>query len=1511
MKLLAKRIKWLLVILPFVGVIRIKQAIAQPIVPATDGTGTIVNVTGDRLDISGGKLSGQGDNLFHSFNQFDLNSAQTANFLTNQNIQNILGRVVGGDASKINGLIQVIGGNSNLYLMNPAGIIFGNNARLNVPASFTATTATSIGFGNNNWLNAIGNNNYADLSGTPSLFNLSATQASAIVNSGDLAVGQNQNLTLLSGVVVNTGRLAAPGGNITVAAVPGGLVRIAQPGNLLSIEVPATQKAADSSLAQMLTGGDISNATGVKVNSNGQVVLAGSGIGIPADPGTAIVSGSADVQGDTGGKVQVLGDKVGLVGANINASGNSGGGTVLIGGDYQGKGTVPNASRTYVSKDSAINADSKINGNGGRVIVWADDATEFHGNISARGGSNSGDGGFVEVSGKQGLSFAGKVDTSADKGSAGTLLLDPVNIRVTDQSAGPGAQDAQLADGQILFNDTPPADFIISETALEQAVNFGDVILQATNNITIDNLTTDGVLEFGFGQATSITFLADADLDGVGSFVMNPANAINTNGANLSITGASLTLGNIATDGGDLQLTSRNGAIATGAINTAPFYDSFGGSVLINATNGNILIDDVITRGGVISITNNNGGIETGILDSTTGFEDAPITITATNGDITTDDIQGGPISIINNSGAITTGTLDTSGFYGNPGNVLLNATSGNITTDDIITSGSPGNGGDVIINATNSNILTGNITAFGGNGDGGNVNIDATNGNILTGNITTSGDRDTSGEVSLTATGNTATGNIETGAIDTSITGFDITGGAVTLDAGNNVRFTTINTQATDVDGGDTIGGDVIITASGVVQGTGLLNSGATIQTQGFSQFAPDSAQGGSVAIQHNGGRDNFRFIVGDAANNGTAGSIDTGGSIGNGQIISPTQTIPNVNTLIPNDNTFDVGDPTVNGIRITFINQAPTITANSLLPDVQQNQSITFTLADLTTGVNDTNNDFTSVRLDAINGGTLTRQDGTPIVPGTVLSVNDVLVYTPPAGVIGQINALTISASDRVSFSAPLQLSINVSPPPPVPTPPPPTPIPTPPPPTPIPTPPPTPLPTPLPTPRRLSRDLSPPQEQPLTQLQPIIRLVSVEIDPFFAQVDQGFTLQFQQYLGAIADTQLASLDEAREITAEIEEATGIKPALVYVTFVPQAVATTGPENPLSQDSDQLEILIVTAKKPPIRRRIAGATRGQVLKLAQEFRGELTKPMRTRDYLKSGQQLYEWLIAPLEGDLSDRKINNLVFLMDAGLRSLPVAALHDGKGFLIEKYSVGLMPSLSLTDTRYRDIKNSQVLAMGAAKFTTQNPLPAVPAELSIIADTLWSGKFFLNEAFTLNNLKAQRQKQPFGIVHLGTHAEFKPGAPSNSYIQLWDTQLRLDQMRQLGWNDPPVELLVLSACRTALGDEQAELGFAGLAVQAGVKSALASLWYVSDEGTLGLMSNFYEELKKAPIKAEALRRTQLAMLKGQVRLEGGQIRTSNGYFPLPTSLVSRGDENFEHPYYWAAFTMIGNPW
>ena len=409
---------------------------------------------------------------------------------------------------------------------------------------------------------------------------------------------------------------------------------------------------------------------------------------------------------------------------------------------------------------------------------------------------------------------------------------------------------------------------------------------------------------------------------------------------------------------------------------------------------------------------------------------------------------------------------------------------------------------------------------------------------------------------------------------------------------------------------------------------------------------------------------------------------------------------------------------------------------------------------------------------------------------------------------------------------------------------------------------------------------------------------------VDPGVAEIENSFTQAFSDHIGESKQVNV-SLPQAQNIIRNIEGETGVKPALLYVYFAPTSLAG-------NTDNDPLELILVTADGRPVRK-VLPVTRREVMDNADNLITYITAPRYRRQtkYLEPAQNLYQWLIAPLTEELDAKEIQNIAFIMDVGLRTLPIAALHDGESFLVQKYSVGMMPSLSLTDTRYQNIQNASVLAMGASEFTNLNPLPAVPAEMKIITQEIRQGASFLNQDFTLQNIQKQHAEKQYPIVHLATHGEFNPGDLSNSYIQLWDQKLGLNDIRQLGLHDPAVDLLVLSACQTAVGNEEAELGFAGLAVQAGVKTAIASLWYVSDEGTFGLMTEFYKQLGIAPIKAEAMRQAQLSMINGNVEIEGGQLRGSRGTYTLPESLQSAENQKLTHPYYWAAFTLIGSPW
>lgn len=402
--------------------------------------------------------------------------------------------------------------------------------------------------------------------------------------------------------------------------------------------------------------------------------------------------------------------------------------------------------------------------------------------------------------------------------------------------------------------------------------------------------------------------------------------------------------------------------------------------------------------------------------------------------------------------------------------------------------------------------------------------------------------------------------------------------------------------------------------------------------------------------------------------------------------------------------------------------------------------------------------------------------------------------------------------------------------------------------------------------------------------------------KVDQAVPLIEQTWEKDYETYFGTNFSDKSITIKEIADTLGKIAGQTGKKPALLYAVPRPQ----------------QLELVVITPEGQPIHKRVSQAKQEDLLNQVQELANALTNPRlrKTTRYLASAQQLYQWMVAPLEADLKAQSIDTLIFCMGAGLRALPLAALHDGQQFLVEKYSVARLPAFKLTDTTYTDLKNSQVMAMGASEFKDLDPLPAVPVELSAIMQNLWQGKSFLNQEFTMANLESQRQ-QPVNIIHLATHADFRPGVPSNSFIQLWDTKLTVDKMRQLRWSNPPVELLVLSACKTAIGDKQAEMGFAGLAIQSRVKSVIASLWNVSDEGTLGLMAEFYQALKTAPTKSEALRQAQIAMLKGQIRLEKGQLRSSRGTIPLPPELAGLENDDLSYPYYWAAFTVVGNPW
>ncbi len=395
-----------------------------------------------------------------------------------------------------------------------------------------------------------------------------------------------------------------------------------------------------------------------------------------------------------------------------------------------------------------------------------------------------------------------------------------------------------------------------------------------------------------------------------------------------------------------------------------------------------------------------------------------------------------------------------------------------------------------------------------------------------------------------------------------------------------------------------------------------------------------------------------------------------------------------------------------------------------------------------------------------------------------------------------------------------------------------------------------------------------------------------------------------------------------------AELEQQTGKKAAFINISLqknqlesfvvLPDDTKSAAAHGSTVASTNLKTIDSPEPKALTVRKTIKNTSRKDVIATATQFREEVSNARNLQDtsYIKSSEELYNVLIKPIEAELQANNIDILVFSMDSGLRLLPLAALYDGKQFLVEKYATAIVPSFGLTDTRYVNPAKSSILAMGASEFTDQPSLPTMGIELETIVSDPRQGEAFLNKQFTIPNFIAQNsRKNSFQIIHLGTHAEFKAGDLNDSYIQFYDDKLRIPQLREisdkLGWStaNTPIELLVLSACDTAIGDKESELGFAGLAVQAGVKSALASLWYVSDLGTLALMGEFYNQLDTTLLKAEALRQTQLEMLYGKVNIDDREVDLSNGEkLALPKEFPN-GKLSLAHPYFWSSFTLIGN--
>ena len=1503
------------------------------------------------LNIEGGYASDDGSNLFHSFKQFDLPSGEIANFITqDEDVRNIIGTINGGQSSTIDGTLQVSGGDANLYLVNPAGILLGPDATLNLPGSFSATTATGIEFADGERLN-VGDDfdyeEYEDLEGDPTALLFDYKQAGAVVNLGDLDVNEGERLELVGGTVINEGRLFAPQGAITAAAVEGGsVIRFSQSGRLLSFEVEAVDQVLESaiaptSLASMLVG-QTNQGTQLVVDSEGTVQIAG--IDVSEQGGSAIVAGTLTTAGgsvaeEAGDNISVLGRDVSLIDVSVDASAD---GDVFLMGDRialneesstEVVGETVQFRPLTTSRDISIGTEAVSEDSGNYLQISDVELSLIMGDVEV------GDSATVET----GTIFLGEGITDIE---------NKITILGGSRLVGPDVGLTYLLEedrnGSI---DGTDVEFSFIENLIG---GDGDDIFRVSSNGDISDFSTIS----GGGGTNSLDY---------GNF----SNALRVDLEQLPIDNIQKILGSLSADSA-LSGQSRENlwkitGDGRGVLNEQLEFERF--NEVVGGDDVDTLDYSAYELNTSDSVLVNFSGVSTGVdrfsaIEKIVGSRSGESEVLGSSGD---DVFTIGDTSTIANDnleGAIELHRFST--FKGSGGNdtfaieqissnvSILGGISFSESSNRLLVDGEDGavvvsrkDGGyveyvegvlnfDEIQNLENSRVGPGLMSiVFEGSRDGqalsqitgsidskdsdlsiigDDINIGmGVGGDNQNGAISGAGrltiqplSSDVDLEIGGQDSNNSRILNITDGELAAIQDGFRevVFGGEEMLgdiSVDEDVRFQDATSLIT---GGsiDVLGGQVLIREGDLSIESGQSVVGNSIRSLGGDVLV--SAQGSVELSDIETVSDRGSGDINIEAVNGTisTGALITSETRGSGKAGSVSLVSPGLITI---DVVQAEGEGRDSGLSA---NRVYIETSERFLAiGARRGRSIS------TEGAEEGNGSIQIVFGDeeAIAepffvgrrklGQRLDVDDGT-LLSGTAGRIVSEQVNVSPRRLSGSYNRgdvfiinrgtplapVTETSPERLPESAPVEES----------------------------------------TEQLLIPEISTSAMQQMSSPAAVPNVTSrssigASEEELFDVIETRVGREFSQYLSsseAIAANAPASLRQVQDQLASVEQISKTTPALVYVYFVPDAESETAItlEDRGIKGNDQLEVMLVTADEKPILRRRWGVTRSQVDAVTQELRQQVTSQFSTeQQYLPPAQQLYEWIVAPIAEALEEKNVQSLGFVMDTGLRTTPLAALHDGDRFLVENYSVGILPTFSLTDfdtshEHGEDFRQQAVLAMGASEFESQPDLPAVDEEIALITQELWQGDAFLNENFVLENLRAQMAKNDYGIVHLATHATFQSDDLEGSYIQMWDEQLSLNDVTQLGLKEADIGLIILSACNTAVGDLNAEYGFAGFAINAGSPSALASIWPVSDEGTLGFMSQFYKGLRRSSIKAGALQQAQTQMIKGEVGIDYGEVYGPGGetIVTIP-ELSESGQWDFSHPFYWSAFTMIGNPW
>ncbi len=818
---------------------------------------------------------------------FGIAGNETVQFVQPSSSSVVLNRIVGNDPSRIYGSLTA---NGQVFLVNAQGVYFSPTARVDTGALLASSLALS---------NADFNTGH---------YRLTGTSGGEVRNEGAITVAPGGYALLVGPRVANSGTITADSGSVGLLA--GSRVSVDVAGDRLvsySVDEGALQAAVANAGTIQANGGSVSlmanalnGALSTVVNHSGVIransVAAHNGVvTLRAIGGDTVVTGSIDASGagvgQSGGSVQVLGERVGLFGsASIDASGAAGGGNVLVGGGYQGQGEVKRANQTVVGSGATINASALNSGHGGQVVIWADRSTQFDGSITARGGVNGGNGGSVETSGKDTLSvLVGRVDVGASAGRGGTWLLDPNDLAIKNN----GGSNANTT-GTFDANNTGA---VLDVAVLGAALTNGTTVVVRTNNnngnagtgkITVSDTTTAALTA---GQSATLTLAAQGDIvfnagasitagaadrslsvnlhagsaaDGsspggnVSAIAMAATSSINAGqlGSVAAIAKGDIALGGLTINGGNLSVTSNGGNVTQ----TAPL--KVGLLTTIDAGAGNVMLADPVndfvgavtaTAGGVTLADTNNltlAALTSGTNKIVSLIAGATLTLPATPINTGTADL-----TLRSNGGALAT-----------PGAL----TGKNITLfgrDGLAVNANVSAGGNLVLGSTNSAItqaagktitVTGNTTATSGTG---NVTL-AQDTNDFTGPVGVTGtgtaDVHDANDLAVTFNGTGVTGATAGGALGATLNGTGgttLSGGSVSS-AGTSGAL-TISSGSTTSLGASMVAGDLNVTS-----GTNVTQT-AAITVNGTSTIASTA---GDILLG-NSGNDFMGMVTATAA--------------------------------------------------------------------------------------------------------------------------------------------------------------------------------------------------------------------------------------------------------------------------------------------------------------------------------------------------------------------------------------------------------------------------------------------------------------------------------------------------------------------------------------------------------------------------------------------------------------------------------------------------------------------